>query len=137
MRGLIVCLFLLVSGCLFAQNTVNVVDAQGRKQGSWTKRDAEGKLLYQATFKDDKPVGEMKRFHPNGKLKAVMNFSDGSEVSNARLFDENGKQIAAGNYSGQKKTGEWTYFLDNKLVSTENYLNGMKNGLCKRFYKSG
>ena len=50
MRGLIICLFLLTSGSMIAQNAVNQVDAQGRKQGFWTKRDTEGKLIYQATF---------------------------------------------------------------------------------------
>jgi antitoxin component YwqK of YwqJK toxin-antitoxin module len=137
MRGLIICLFLLISGNIFAQNTVNQVDAQGKKQGFWTKKDIEGKLIYEATFKDDKPVGEMKRFHPNGKLKAVMNFAEGTDESEAQLFDERGKQIAQGKYSGQKKTGQWTYLLDSKVVSTEIYVNGQKNGVSKRFYETG
>lgn len=137
MRGLIVFLFLLISGNLLAQNAVNQTDAQGRKQGFWTKKDVEGKLLYQATFKDDKPVGEMKRFHPNGKLKAVLNFVEGSEISDAQLFDERGKIIAKGKYSGQQKTGEWTYLSDSRVVSTETYLNGLKNGISKRYYQTG
>lgn len=137
MRGLIIYLLLLMSGSIVAQNTVNQVDAQGRKQGFWTKKDTEGKLVYQATFKDDKPVGEMKRFHPNGKLKAVMNFAEGTEESEAQLFDERGKLIARGKYSGQRKLGEWTYLLDSKVVSTETYMNGQKNGTSKRFYKTG
>ena len=137
MRGLIICLFFLMSGSMIAQNTVNQVDAQGRKQGFWTKKDTEGKLIYQATFKDDKPVGEMKRFHPNGKLKALMNFTEGTDDADTQLFDERGKQIAQGKYSGQKKIGEWTYLLDSKVVSTETYLNGQKNGTSKRFYKTG
>lgn len=137
MRGLIICLFLLMTGNIIAQNTVNQIDVQGKKQGFWTKKDAEGKLMYEATFKDDKPVGEMKRFHPNGKLKAVMNFVEGSDESEAQLFDERGKQIAQGKYSGQKKIGEWTYMVDSKVVSTETYLNGLKNGVSKRFYKTG
>ncbi len=137
MRGLIICLFLLMSGSVIAQNAINQVDAQGRKQGFWTKKDAQGNLIYQATFKDDKPVGEMKRFHPNGQLKATMDFVEGSDESEAQLFDERGKPIAKGKYSGQKKTGEWTYLLDSKVVTTETYLNGQKNGTSKRFYKTG
>jgi antitoxin component YwqK of YwqJK toxin-antitoxin module len=136
MRRLIICIFLLLSGSIIAQNTVNQVDTKGRKQGFWTKKDNDGKLLYQATFKDDKPVGEMKRFHPNGKIKAVLDFIAGSELSDVQLFDESGHLIAKGKYNGQKKTGEWNYFLNTKPVSTENYLNGQKNGLSKRFYKT-
>ena len=137
MRELIICLLLLMSGSIMAQNTVNQVDAQGRKQGFWTKKDFEGKLIYQANFKDDKPVGEMKRFHPNGTLKAMMNFTAGTDEADAQLFDERGKLIAKGKYSGQKKIGEWTYLLDSKVVTTETYVNGQKNGTSKRFYKTG
>ncbi len=137
MRGLIICLFLLISGSIIAQTTINQVDAQGRKQGLWTKRDTEGRLIYQATFKDDKPVGEMKRFHENGKLKAILIFTEGSNESDAQLFDEQGKQIASGKYDGQKKTGEWKYMANNQIISTETYLNGQKNGISKRFYKTG
>lgn len=137
MHKLIILIFLLVANGVFAQNGVNQVDAQGRKQGFWTKKDAQGKMVYQATFKDDKPMGEMKRFHPNGKVKAILNFTEGSDVSDARLFDEAGRLIAQGKYEDQKKIGEWKYFLDNKIVSTENYVNGEKNGLSKRWFKSG
>ena len=137
MRGLVICMFLLLSGSIIAQNTVNQVDAQGRKQGFWTKKTADGKLLYQATFKDDKPVGEMKRFHPNGKIKAVLNFVEGSELSDAKLFDEAGNLVAQGKYSGQKKTGEWNYYKENKIVLTENFQDGLKNGLSKSWFKTG
>ena len=123
MRGLIICLFLLMSGSLMAQNTVNQVDAQGRKQGFWTKKDTEGKLLYQATFKDDKPIGEMKRFHPNGKVMAILNYTENSDEAEAQMFDEKGKLVAQGKYLNQKKTGEWKYLSDSKMVSTETYLN--------------
>ncbi len=137
MRGLIICLFLLLTGSVFAQNSINQLDAQGRKQGAWIKKDVEGRMLYQATFKDDKPVGEMKRFHPNGKLKAVLIFVEGSDDSDAKLFDERGKLLAQGKYNGQKKIGEWSYLLETKVVSTENYLDGQKNGISKRYYKTG
>ena len=137
MRGLIFGIFLLFAGNVFAQNPVNQLDANGLKQGFLTKKDADGKLLCQATFKDNKPVGEMKRFHPNGKIKAVMNFTEGSDLSDAKLFDEHGSQIAQGKYIGQKKTGEWSYLLNNKVVSTETYINGQKNGVSKRYYNTG
>ena len=137
MRILIIAIILLVFGNVVAQNTVNQLDAQGRKQGYWSKKDADGKLLYQATFKDDQPIGELKRYHPNGKLNAILNFVEGSEISDAQLFDEKGQLIARGKYSGQKKNGEWNYFLNSKVISTETYLKGQKNGLGRRFYKTG
>ncbi|MDP3432994.1 MAG: hypothetical protein Q8T04_08535, partial [Bacteroidota bacterium] len=137
MRVLIVCIILLFAGSIVAQNSVNQIDPQGRKQGFWTKKDADGKLSYQGTFKNDQPVGEMKRFHPNGKLKAVLNFIEGSELSDASLYDESGNLIAQGKYIGQMKTGEWSYFKDAKIVSAESFLNGQKNGISKKYYTTG
>jgi antitoxin component YwqK of YwqJK toxin-antitoxin module len=137
MKKLIIILFLLSAIAGRSQNATNQTDAQGRKQGSWTKRDAEGHIIYQATFKDDKPVGEMKRFHSNGIVKAILTFEEGNNQSGARLFDENGRLVARGKYDGQKKIGEWTYLDDSKIIATENYENGLKNGVCKRFYKTG
>jgi Uncharacterized protein conserved in bacteria len=137
MYKLIVIGFLFFSNLLLAQNKINQTDANGKKQGIWVKKDFEGKLIYQATFKDDKPVGEMKRFHPNGVVKAILNFAEGTNESDARLFDEKGKLIAQGKYDGQKKTGEWKYLIDGKVVATENFLDGQKVGIAKRFYKTG
>lgn len=137
MYKLVLIVFLFISNLMLAQDSINQTDAQGKKQGVWIKKDPQGNLIYQATFKDDKPVGEMKRYHENGKIKAIMVFTEGSEVSDAQLFDEQGKLVAQGKYEGQKKTGEWQYLLNSKIVSTETYLNGQKHGLSKRYYKTG
>ena len=116
MQKLIVTIFLLLAFGSMAQNKQNQIDSMGRKQGFWVKKDNEGRLLYQATFKDDKPVGEMKRFHPNGVVKAILTFAEGSSESDAQLFDEKGKLVAQGKYTDQKKTGEWKYFSDSKEI---------------------
>ena len=137
MYKLIVIAFFFLSTGILAQSNINQTDKQGKKQGAWIKKDVDGKLIYQATFKDDKPVGEMKRFHPNGQVKAILNFKEGSNESDAQLFDEKGKLIAAGIYDGQRKSGEWKYLSDGKVISTETYQNGLKHGTAKRFYKSG
>lgn len=128
---------LIFSFSVFAQQTVNQTDPQGRKQGFWQKRDAAGKLIYEGTFKDDHPAGEMKRYHPNGTVKAVLLFSENSDTVSARLFDQKGKLVAKGFYLGQKKTGEWSNYTEERLVSTENYLEDRKNGIAKRYYPSG
>ncbi len=128
-------LFLSVSA--FAQEPSNQTDAQGHKQGFWQKRDATGKLLYEGIFKDNRPMGEMKRFHPNGKIKASLIYSAGSDTSSATLYDEEGQKIAQGKYAGQMKTGEWNYFTEGKLVSSETFQYNLKNGLAKKYYQSG
>lgn len=133
--GVLFFLFLTLVG--LSQNTINQKDSEGKKQGLWMKRDQDGKLIYQANFKDDKPVGEMKRFHPNGKTKAVLKFTEGVDESDAQLFDERGSLIAEGKYVEQKKSGKWNYLINSKIVLTENYKDGLKEGPSQRFYITG
>ena len=50
----------------------NQTDKQGHKQGYWKVKYDNGPLKYSAFFKDDKPLGLMKRYFEDGTLKAVM-----------------------------------------------------------------
>jgi len=116
---------------------INQTDSQGRKQGFWQKRSATGKLVYEGTFKDDRPVGEMKRYHPGGVLKASMIYTTGSDTSSATLYDEKGKLAAKGKYIEQKRVGEWSYYADGRMVSSEVYENDLKSGVAKTYYQTG
>jgi len=50
---------LLLSTTVMSQN---VTDAGGKKQGPWVKKYPNGNIMYQGTFRDDKPVGLFKRY---------------------------------------------------------------------------
>jgi antitoxin component YwqK of YwqJK toxin-antitoxin module len=54
--------------CFFsAQDSgVNKLDANGKKTGVWKKYYENGKLWYEGSFKDGKPIGFMKRYYPGG-----------------------------------------------------------------------
>ena len=56
-------LIILLSLLLMSGNamTQNLTDAAGKKQGQWVKNYPNGKIMYEGTFKDDKPVGLFKR----------------------------------------------------------------------------
>lgn len=120
-----------------AQESINQTDAAGHKQGLWQKKQANGNLIYSGTFKDDKPVGEWKRYHANGVVKAKINYPGNSDTASVVLFDEVGTKVATGFYLGQTKVGHWVYFDKNQRVSDDNYVNGLKNGISKTYYPSG
>lgn len=130
-------IFIFACITVFAQQAVNQTDDQGRKQGFWQKRSPDGKLVYEANFRNDKPIGEMKRFHPNGVVKASIVFSGKSDTATVQLYDQKGKLTAKGLYFGQKKVGEWSFFSEGNLISTENYADDLKNGISKRYYQTG
>lgn len=132
-------LFLLLLLPLIAtsQEMMNQTDQSGRKQGKWTRTYPNGKLMYEGTFRDDKPAGEWKRFHESGVLKAVLRYIDGSDSADAVLFDINGKPIAEGKYFAEKKTGVWKQISDGRKISEEEFVNGMKHGKSRIYYPTG
>ena len=71
---------------LIKSGKINVVDDKGLKQGKWMKVHTTGKLAYEVFFKDDKPIGEYKRFHLNGKLSVLLNYEENSDFSAAEFI---------------------------------------------------
>lgn len=119
---------------LFAQNEI---DNKGRKQGPWNKTYPGGALMYEGSFKDDKPVGLFKHYYESGKLKIEQNHLPG-DVSEVIMYENDGKTIAAtGKYIGKKKEGEWKYYSENKLLLIENFKDGKKDGISRAYSKSG
>lgn len=108
-----------------------VTDASGKKQGYWKKKDEKtGKVIYEGTFKDDKPVGEFKYYYPHDTIRAKMNFKDGGKIAYATLFHMNGRRMAYGKYFNKEiKDSVWTYYDEAAvLISRETYKMGKKDG---------
>src|SRR5690606_21474771 len=129
---------------VYSQNTVtpveeiNKVDAEGLKQGKWERIYPNGKLMYKATFKDDKPVGEMIRYHSNGKMMARIVYDEAGVNGQGELYDENGRKVAEGRYIGNNKEGEWLFYNSKGvLISRENYKDNLKDGESYTYYENG
>jgi antitoxin component YwqK of YwqJK toxin-antitoxin module len=122
---------------LFTFSQINQTDANGLRQGFWQKQQPNGRLMYEGNFKDGKPVGEWKRYHPGGQVKAIIKYHTDSDSAFTQLFDEWGKKVAEGNYLKEKKAGLWVYFSEGRKVSDEHFVNGEKQGKSHRYYKSG
>ncbi len=108
----------------------NIVDAAGKKQGYWKKKDEKGeKLIYEGLFKDDKPVGKFKYYYPFDSVKAIMDFRQEGKVAYSTLFHPSGKIMAKGKYIAELKDSVWLYYDEaGVLISKENYELGKKNG---------
>jgi antitoxin component YwqK of YwqJK toxin-antitoxin module len=118
------------------QNKFNKLDENGLKQGVWIKMWNNGVVKYKGEFMDDSPVGTFKYYYPSGKEKSIMTFSEKGTRANNISFHENGKKMAEGVFINQKKEGTWKYFsdVDEKLVSEENYKDGLLNGETITYY---
>lgn len=120
-----------------AQERINQTDASGLKQGLWQKKYPNGKLMYKGEFRDDKPVGEWKRWHETGGLKAILIYSESNDSVKAKLFGESAAPIAEGFYINGEKTGLWNFYSDGVKLAEENFIRDKKNGTCRKFYTSG
>lgn len=120
--GLIIC---LSAG---AQNVINKIDKNGKKQGPWKKYE-NGVLVYEGQFENDVPQGTFKYFFPDGKLKSVSEFLKGVSKVKVTTYHPNGKTASEGIFIDQLKDGKWQYFSEKGVsLSVENYKMGKKNG---------
>ncbi len=138
MKNLFLCIFLCaLSNFSFSQEVTNKTDAKGLKQGKWAVRYSGGGLKYEGTFDHNKPVGEWKRYHENGKIKAYMHYRTGSERVSASLFDETGVLYARGVFEGTLRDSVWNFYSGEKIVQTENYHLGRKEGISIEYFTGG
>lgn len=124
-------IFAFVSVAAFAQkDTLNYMDANGKKQGHWIQKYENGTIKFEGFFKNDIPIGQVKKYHENGTLKYDMYYSpsDHNKIK-VTMFDVDGNLSAKGSYYGKKKDSTWTYYgIGDKVIMEENYNHGKLDG---------
>jgi antitoxin component YwqK of YwqJK toxin-antitoxin module len=120
-----------------AQTDINRKDEKGKKQGHWVKVDENKKKIYEGDFVDDLPNGKFTYFFDSGKPWSISVFSDKGTITRTKMFDASGNLTGEGKYINQKKDSTWKYYKEGKLISEENYINGVKTGIEKVYYSSG
>ncbi len=138
-------LFVLFILSLKAQNVgqtgdtiVNYIDINGLKQGHWKKIYENGNTAYEGYFKNDKAVGNFKRYFEKGGLSTDLHCDDLGRICRAKLFHPNNKVAATGNYYEQKKDSIWNYYTQaGDLISVETYQAGLKHGKFYKYYADG
>ena len=138
-RIFIITCLLILSASVSGQSDpgINQTDKQGKKQGHWIKKYPNEKIMYEGYFKDDHPVGELKRYNEDKSLKSVLNYSADGRNAAASIYHPNGYIAAKGNYIDQKKDGKWQFFsdyIDKYLISEELYNSNRRNGLSVKYY---
>lgn len=125
---------------LYSQEGINNTDSNGLKQGMWIKRFENGNILYEGTFKNDKPVGEFKRYYISGQLISILNYVTTSDSVDATFYYPNGYLAAKGMYLGKNKTGEWKFYSEEKkeaLICIEFYSANIKHGKSTKYHLNG
>lgn len=136
MKKTILSLIILLCFSLNAQT----VDANGKKQGYWKKKDDNGKMIYEGEFKDDKPVGTFKHYYPGDTAKrAITYFKDGGNIAYTKMFHQlTNKRMAEGKYIKEQKDSIWNFYDEaGVLISKDNYKLGKKDGKCLVYLPDG
>ena len=132
-------LILILLPCLaFAQNdTINVLDSKGLKQGVWTKKHDNGKTRYIGQFVNDKPTGTFKYYDNYGVLTGEITHLQKDSAS--CIFYHDGTNILSkGMYHKMMRTGNWKFFDGQGDITSQSiYLKGIKNGPSRIYYKDG
>jgi len=129
-------LFIAIACFSFHSMAQNKLDAQGRKQGPWSKTYPGSRFfIYKGQFVDDLPTGIFYYYYPSGKKQAIIDHGARAERSVATYFSEEGKKMSYGIFRNQKKDSVWVYYSQIGTVSyTESYKDGLLDGPTTVYY---
>ena len=121
---------------------LNAFDSNGKRHGQWKTYFDNNKSQpqFEGQFKHGKRIGLFKFYQQGLKQPiAVMEFDPASDRVQAKYLTQKGKVISEGEMLNEQRSGLWTYYHNNsdKVMMTENYINGKLEGTKKIFYDTG
>lgn len=131
----------------FAQDTLNVVDEQGRKQGYWKvlapkaeKPEYDnGQLIEEGRYTNNKRIGVWKRYWPNGNVMSEISYQMGRPKGDYRTFYPNGKAEEQGTWDLDRNTGKFQRWHPNGKLAQDFSFNpyGVRDGEQKYYHENG
>ena len=144
MKRVLLIALLVLGKALLAQSTTqdstNVTDAEGRKQGRWVILNkmkkpplpdfTEEQKVEEGKFIDDKKTGKWITYYPNGNMKSVITYESNRPNGYATLYHENGKILEQGYWKNQRWVGDYKSYHENGEVQHEFKFNdqGKRDG---------
>jgi len=143
-----VLLFLSVTrAAALAQDTLNVVDEMGRKQGYWKvlapkaeKPEYEdGQLIEEGRYTNSKRVGAWKRYWPNGNVMSEITYQMGRPKGEYKTYYPTGKVEELGTWDLDRNTGKFQRYHPNGKLAQDFVFNpyGMRDGEQKYYHENG
>lgn len=114
------------------------LSAQSNKNGYNKFFYENGKISSEGTMRDGKPDGYWKNYYDNGKLKIEGNRKNFQLDSTWKFYDVKGRITKSINYKEGKKDGvSIVYDTLQKITTSEFFVQDVKQGLQRNFYKTG
>ena len=123
---------------LSAQEKINQLDNDGKRDGVWEKFHPNKLVRYTGQFKNGKEIGVFKfyKMTTNDFPEIVKTFSEKSDSAKVEYYNDKGIVESKGFMINKDRVGKWLYFNDDgkTIMTEENYENGVLHGLSKTFY---
>lgn len=130
-----------------SQDTLNRVDATGKKQGYWritanpTKYPGykTGQLIEEGAYANNRRMGVWKRYWPNGKVKSEIRYKMGQPRGEYKTYYPNGKVEENGSWDLDRNVGAYKRYHTNGKLAQEFVFNpyGIRDGKQKYFHENG
>ncbi|MCG8477317.1 MAG: hypothetical protein MI784_17765, partial [Cytophagales bacterium] len=103
--------------------------ANGKKDGKWLYYGAHNTPRVQARFEDGKLHGRYMQYYPaSASIQVIAFFENGLLQGDYLQFLENGNIAYKGYYKENRKSGNWTEYVEGLEVSVAPYKNGKIEG---------
>ncbi len=128
-------------------DTINVTDANGLKQGYWKifgrMKNLPGykadQLIEEGNYKNSRKTGLWKKYFPSEKLQSEITYSNNRPSGPYTIYYENGQVEEQGNWKSRRNTGDFKRWHKNGNVAQEFKFNetGKRDGVQKYYHENG
>ena len=142
MKNCIIILFLitLIPFYLISQNdSINVVDHNGLKQGKWKEAHPDKDIEYVfVNYIDNIKNGEFTAYHPDNTIAIQGCYNNGKLHGEHKTFFESGKLFIHTQYINDTLSGTYTKYYDNgNMVFEHGVQKNVPHGYYKMYYENG
>lgn len=131
----------------FDADTLNVLDATGKKQGFWKVTApsadkpgyADGALIEEGRYKNSRRMGTWRRYWPNGNLMSEISYEMGRPRGEYKTYYPSGKVEENGSWDLDRNTGKFQRYHPNGKLAQDFVFNesGVRDGEQKYYHENG
>jgi antitoxin component YwqK of YwqJK toxin-antitoxin module len=107
-----------------------------RRSGEWKFYNADGKLEQAGSYYNGRIDGTWRWYYPGGELLREEDYFQGKRDGNYTEYSRAGEIIAQGAYAEGERNGEWKITTGDNTEEGEYFL-GLRNGEWRSYYNDG
>jgi len=107
-----------------------------RRSGEWKFYNADGKLEQAGSYYNGRIDGTWRWYYPGGELLREEDYYQGKRDGNYTEYSRAGEIIAQGAYAEGERNGEWKITTGDNTEEGEYFL-GLRNGEWRSYYNDG